>query len=55
MRLEVDLVEVTADEEQVELIQMAESDLMAAARARAVEYRLGEFGVTSHLADTADA
>jgi valyl-tRNA synthetase len=54
MRLEVDLVEVTADAEQIDLIRLAEDDLMAAARAGAIEYSVGDFGVTSHLAGAAN-
>lgn len=49
MRTEVEMVEVTADADMLDLARQAEDDLLAAARAARIEYSQGEFEVVSRL------
>ncbi len=51
MRAEVKLVSVSADRSVLDALREAEPDLMAAARAEAIDYSEGEFSVESALAD----
>lgn len=51
MRAEVDRVSVSGTEQTAGLLQQAEGDLKAAARAEDVVYSSGEFSVESVLAE----
>lgn len=51
MRAEVERVSVTADASEIDLIRAAEPDLIAASRARSIDYLEGEFEVVAVLAD----
>ena len=51
MRAEVESLSITAELESLELLQEAEPDLAAAARAAKITYAEGEFSVESVLAD----
>jgi valyl-tRNA synthetase len=50
MRAEVDSVSVTADETMTARIKEAESDLLAAGRAKTIDYSDGDFEIVSRLA-----
>ena len=50
MRAEVDLVQVTASPEEIELLRQAEDDLLAASRATKIDYSVGPFEVSANLA-----
>lgn len=52
MAAEVDQVSVVADAGSLDLLRQGEPDLMAAARAAAIEYSEGEFGVLAELSSS---